>query len=182
MKLLFLIFIGWCSFSYSQEKNNFFLNYTLKKNNSTDVLDKFYEFINVPLNNSVNATLWVESKFFKHPENDILDVIYNAKNHKITILAINTIDDKRSLVKIAWIKSSNGYGNLYAIYNLFAVKINNKILFENVLDFNVKNFKIFNVDEIEYVTYKEYFFNHNNAKKMVNFNKKKKFIFWKRDY
>lgn len=177
MRLFFLIFIGWSSCSYSQEKNNFFLNYTLKKNNSTDVLDKFYEFINMPLNDNHNATLWGESKFFKHPETDILEVIKNAKNHRITILAINSIDDKRSLVKIAWIKSSNGYGNLYAIYNLIAIKNNNKILFENVLDFNVKDFKIFSVDEIEYVTYNDYVFNHNNAKKMVNFNKKMSLFF-----
>ena len=177
MKLLFLIFIGWSSSCYSQEKNNFFLNYTLKKNNSTAVLDKFYEFINLPLNNSDNSTLWFESKFFKHPETDILDVIKNAKNHKITILAINSIDDKRSLVKIAWIKSSSDYGNLYAIYNFIAIKNNNKILFENVLDFNVKDFKIFNVNEIKYVTYDGYVFNHNNAKKMVNFNEKMSLFF-----
>lgn len=179
MKLVFLIFIGWSSLSYSQVKNNFFLNYTLKKNNSTDVLDKFYEYINIPLNERDNTTFWVKSNFFKYPETDILDIIRNAKNHKITILSFNNIDDKRSVIKIAWIKTSNDYGNLYAIYNIYAIKNNNEILFENVLDFNVLDFKNFNLDEIKYVTYKEHIFNYTDAKKMLDFNKKMSLFFEK---
>ncbi|MCF6142043.1 hypothetical protein L1S34_12165 [Flavobacterium sp. K77] len=179
MKLLFLLFIGWSSFSYSQEKNNLYLNYTLKEPNSKDILDKFYKYINVPLNNSENTTFWTESNFLKYPETDILDIITNAENHKITILSINNSDDKRSLIKIAWIKTSNNYGNLYAIYNIYAVKKNNEILFENVLDYNVKDFKTFDLDEIKYVTYKEHIFNYTDAKKMLDFNKKISLFFEK---
>lgn len=170
MKLfIFLILIISSSYSYSQEKNNFFLNYTLKKNYSNDVLDQFYKLINETLTHE-KSTFWGESKFFKDPDADILNIFKNAKNHKITILSITNIDDKRSLIKIALIKSTNDFSNLYAIYNFIAYKSENKILFENVLDYNVKDFKVYNVGEIKYLTYRDYSFDKKNAKKMVRFN------------
>jgi len=170
MKLFyFLLLISIGNTSYSQEKNRFFLNYSLNTNNSSDVLDQFYDFINNQSNHN-NNDLWVKSTHFKYPEADILDIINNAKNHKITILSINHIDDKRRLVKIALIKSNDDFGNLYAIYNFMVYKNENKLQFENVLEYNTKDFKMINLDEIKYFVYPNYHFNKKNAKKMVTFN------------
>lgn len=155
------------------------MNYTLKSDNNTAILNKFYEFINATTEDNGTDAFWGESKYFKHPEDDFLDVIKNAKNHKMTLLSINNIDDHRSLVKVAWIKNNDNFGNLYAIYNFIAFNNKNEIIFENVLDYNTKDFKTFTVDEIKYVIHQDHELNRKIVRKMVTFNKKMALFFEK---
>ncbi|MFV8353818.1 hypothetical protein [Flavobacterium sp. XS2P14] len=169
-QFVFLILLFSSLRSYCQEKSHFFLNYTLNKTYSTDILDQFYKFINEPLDHE-KGNYWVESAYFKNPVAEIQNIFNDAKNHKITILSIIKIDEKRSVIKIALIKANNNFGNLFAIYNFISDSSENKVRFENILDYNVKNFKVFIVDEIKYLTYQEYSFDKKNADKLVQFNK-----------
>ena len=169
-QFVFLILLFSSLRSYCQEKSHFFLNYTLNETYSTDILDQFYKFINEPLDHE-KGNYWVESAYFKNPDAEIQNIFNDAKNHKITILSIIKIDEKRSVIKIALIKANNNFGNLFAIYNFISDSSENKVRFENILDYNVKNFKVFIVDEIKYLTYQEYSFDKKNADKLVQFNK-----------
>jgi len=161
-----IVFFLFSSVAFSQE--SFFLNYNVKKDNEI-VLEAFYKFINIK-DVERSSLLWNKSQFFEYPDNDFLDISRNAINHNMTILSTSKIEENKYNLKVAWIKNNNGYGNLYAIYNLTVKNDNGKVSFENVLDENVKDFVINQVSEIKYLSYKGHKFNFENAQSMIDFN------------
>lgn len=150
--------------SNSGDKNNFILSYPILGVNKNipqsslniKILSRLQNFLELKDSNPRSFKYWKESDFEKYmlPYNDL--VYFEKSNYvdgyfyKPTVIEIVKIEkeEHERLVKIAFIGNENGENFLKGIYNMI-IDIND-LKFKRVLEYNTKNWKSYNIGNIQY--------------------------------